>query len=56
MAERVPADQVTRVLAGWFRNRGSPEDLDAYQHMRRSVTWPTDADGIHAASAAQTTG
>ena len=46
LAESMPAGHLNRALAAWFRDRSTPEDLDAYHRQRRSVTWRTEPDGM----------
>lgn len=46
LALDTPAGALRTELARWLRRTSDPEDLDAHQRRRRSVTWRTEADGM----------
>ena len=46
IAVGVPAAELGRALAVWFRDHTDPEDLEAHQHALRSMKWRTEADGM----------
>jgi len=46
IAVDVPAAELGRALAVWFRDNNDPEDLEAHQHTLRSMKWRTEADGM----------
>lgn len=46
IATDVPAAELGRALAVWFRDNNDPEHLEAHQHAQRGVKWRTEADGM----------
>lgn len=46
LARDTPAGELRRVLARWLHETTDSEDLAAYHHQRRSLTWRTDPDGM----------
>lgn len=42
----VPAAELGRRLAVWFKAHHDLDDLEAHQHSMRSVKWRTEADGM----------
>lgn len=46
IADRTPAADLRVELAKWLKATLDPEELAAYHHGRRSVSWRTESDGM----------